>query len=860
LTGSLLSLTHIIFLVDAIFQVGVTINLIDIVSGREDVSLATSSTSTKIEETVSAVMGHKFLSTLTPINVDLGKILNEKNDEDNVFGWGIKGLLSKNPQASSSGRTINCYSINGRVVELPKVTAILRKIWSGFGGKKKPSCVLSFTLPNDKFDINLSPDKQQVLLSDEQEILQLIQQDVTQLFSSQLNGVFQAQQLDVPTDYNLEEAEDAGDGERQKHKRRFAFVHDLSKAKLQHDLADRESFQEKEDENDHDKVEEQQPLADPKQVVELDTPEAPPSKKPKVATSQSDTTSTQTEKKAKKIYDFGTHGPSFRLPEKASDLERRKWTSIQSKFQNDSSHDDIQSTPSKSQPVSPYDPLPNATVEYLETEAEKIETSSQKIRSEQRKAAEESKKLSSLGKFMHQPHGKHSSNGKTTVEKQPRPLVENTSNRDMERSTRNHRQKQIEDDGEEKATTDKVTTSQVARAFSGPSTSEESEIPKSIRKAGSNTEAVDEATAAKPIVEQDQSISNESGQELSDDGDEPPTTPSVVWKCFQGTEQVSCSARQERLQMLHRKKDHVQVRNQAGKDSTMERGAEDVSKSVGSQQFSKGDVVSLSKSDFQDGRLKVLGQFNLGFILCLSGNNNLWILDQHACDEKFNFEALCRDTVFHEQKLLRPMPLDLSPSEEACILDHMDVFEANGFHFEFRPEAPIRKRLFLTALPHSGAQDGRKAVQFGKEDVSALCSMLSEGSAYEAGDGGTGTDGSGKSGNNAVRRYASTASSQSDSVNRLVARLPKAIAMFASRACRSSIMIGTALSQKEMEKIVTRLSDVEHPWNCPHGRPTIRHVGDVLPVMMNDERKAAEHITGPTATMTPMTQEDFADN
>jgi hypothetical protein len=41
-------------LVDAIFQVGVTINLIDIVSGREDVSLATSSTSTKIEETVSA--------------------------------------------------------------------------------------------------------------------------------------------------------------------------------------------------------------------------------------------------------------------------------------------------------------------------------------------------------------------------------------------------------------------------------------------------------------------------------------------------------------------------------------------------------------------------------------------------------------------------------------------------------------------------------------------------------------------------------------------------------------------------------------------------------------------------------------
>jgi hypothetical protein len=66
----------------------------------------------------------------------------------------------------------------------------------------------------------------------------------------------------------------------------------------------------------------------------------------------------------------------------------------------------------------------------------------------------------------------------------------------------------------------------------------------------------------------------------------------------------------------------------------------------------------------------------------------------------------------------------------------------------------------LTALPRSGAHNGRsKAVQFGKDDETALsCSILSEGSSYDAGDGGTGTDGSGKYGNNSVRRYASTAS------------------------------------------------------------------------------------------------------
>jgi hypothetical protein len=74
-------------------------------------------------------------------------------------------------------------------------------------------------------------------------------------------------------------------------------------------------------------------------------------------------------------------------------------------------------------------------------------------------------------------------------------------------------------------------------------------------------------------------------------------------------------------------------------------------------------------------------------------------------------------------------------------------------------------------------------------------------------------------------------------------------------------MIGTALSQKEMDKIVQRLADMERPWNCPHGRPTMRHVGDVLPMFLKDERRAAaDHITGPTMTVTPMTQEPSAED
>jgi len=130
---------------------------------------------------------------------------------------------------------------------------------------------------------------------------------------------------------------------------------------------------------------------------------------------------------------------------------------------------------------------------------------------------------------------------------------------------------------------------------------------------------------------------------------------------------------------------------------------------------------------------------------------------------------------------------------------------------------------------------------------------LTEGSSYDAGSGGTGTDGNGMYGNNAVRRHAST-SATSDNADRLLARLPKAIAMFASRACRTSIMIGTALSQKEMSTIVQKLAQVDMPWNCPHGRPTMRHVANVLPILLKDERRAAEHIAIPTITIVPLTQ------
>ena len=54
---------------------------------------------------------------------------------------------------------------------------------------------------------------------------------------------------------------------------------------------------------------------------------------------------------------------------------------------------------------------------------------------------------------------------------------------------------------------------------------------------------------------------------------------------------------------------------------------------------------------------------------------------------------------------------------------------------------------------------------------------------------------------------------------------PAVTRILASRACRSSIMFGTHLSNSECLQLISKLSNTEYPFQCAHGRPT------VLPLM-----------------------------
>ncbi|MEW5316024.1 MAG: hypothetical protein WDW38_007416 [Sanguina aurantia] len=129
----------------------------------------------------------------------------------------------------------------------------------------------------------------------------------------------------------------------------------------------------------------------------------------------------------------------------------------------------------------------------------------------------------------------------------------------------------------------------------------------------------------------------------------------------------------------------------------------------------------IRKDDFK--RMAVLGQFNLGFVLARLGGD-VFIVDQHAADEKFNFERLQRTLRLGRQPLLQPRRLEeLCAMDEMVVRDHLDVFRACGFDFvEGRElEAGAGSRLLLSCVPFS------RNVTFGGGDVAEMVGMLKAG-------------------------------------------------------------------------------------------------------------------------------------
>ncbi|KAI1095955.1 DNA mismatch repair protein MutL [Rostrohypoxylon terebratum] len=209
--------------------------------------------------------------------------------------------------------------------------------------------------------------------------------------------------------------------------------------------------------------------------------------------------------------------------------------------------------------------------------------------------------------------------------------------------------------------------------------------------------------------------------------------------------------------------------------------------------------LTISKSDF--GKMRIIGQFNLGFILAIrpanAGHNDyqvkgdrddeLFIIDQHATDEKYNFERLQANTVVQSQRLVQPKTLELTALEEEVIRENIPALEANGFivSMDESGDQPVGSRCQLLSLPLS------REVTFSLADLEELISMLTD--------------------------------HQSECAS-AIPRPSRVRNMFAMRACRSSVMIGKHLTTPQMQKLVRHMGELDKPWNCPHGRPTMRHL------------------------------------
>jgi len=108
--------------------------------------------------------------------------------------------------------------------------------------------------------------------------------------------------------------------------------------------------------------------------------------------------------------------------------------------------------------------------------------------------------------------------------------------------------------------------------------------------------------------------------------------------------------------------------------------------------------LTVTKQDFLEMQIK--GQFNKGFILATRADD-LFIIDQHASDEKYNFEKLQQVTIVENQRLVVPKRLDLMAVDEIVVMDHIDTFKKNGFVIEVDPDAPVGEKSKLISLPMS---------------------------------------------------------------------------------------------------------------------------------------------------------------
>ncbi|MCL4231775.1 MAG: DNA mismatch repair endonuclease MutL [Dehalococcoidia bacterium] len=176
--------------------------------------------------------------------------------------------------------------------------------------------------------------------------------------------------------------------------------------------------------------------------------------------------------------------------------------------------------------------------------------------------------------------------------------------------------------------------------------------------------------------------------------------------------------------------------------------------------------------------LRVVGQVGLTYIIA-EGPDGMYLIDQHAAHERVVYDRIVAQRAAAgapaTQPLLEPELLELDALQAATAAEFADHLAGLGLGLE-----PFGERGYLVRAVPAGVG--------GTGVVSALRSLLDQ----LAGE----------------RRVA-------DPFARAAATV----------ACHGSVRAGTAMALEEMRALIEDLARTGSPRTCPHGRPTLVHVG-----------------------------------
>ena len=172
--------------------------------------------------------------------------------------------------------------------------------------------------------------------------------------------------------------------------------------------------------------------------------------------------------------------------------------------------------------------------------------------------------------------------------------------------------------------------------------------------------------------------------------------------------------------------------------------------------------------------LKVLAQIFKTYILS-EADNKLFLIDQHAAAERYNYEKLQREFIErknYKKQMLIPLMFDFSVDEAAEVRNNLEKFEELGIVFE-----EFGDNSYVV----------RESPGWIEEDEEQMIKIIVE---------------------KVLRNNNITFNELRND----------AIAM---ASCKMSIKANQVLTDVEMNKVISDLYECKNPFTCPHGRPII---------------------------------------